>query len=110
MAIWAVWRDPMTRPLSAKTLPTNRADQSCVEGRFAVWKRRWNRVARRKVDYLDAPAAEKGVTAGEKCVRPLAHKRRESRIDLLAGTLSFAFYFAIFLDSTKRIFPSSGVP
>jgi hypothetical protein len=34
---------------------------------------------------LDAPAAEKGVTAGEKCVRPLAHKRRESRIDLLAG-------------------------
>jgi hypothetical protein len=35
---------------------------------------------------------------------------RAGRKSVRIASLSFAFYFAIFLDSTKRIFPDSGVP
>src|SRR5262245_27594014 len=43
-------------------------------------------MARRQVDQLDAPAAEKGVGADEKRVRPLARERCKYRFDLLTGT------------------------
>ena len=42
-------------------------------------------MACRKVGQLDTPADEEGVDADEKGVEPLAHKGRESRIDLAAG-------------------------
>ena len=42
-------------------------------------------MARRQVDQLDAPAAEKRVGADEQRVGTLTHKRCEGRIDLLAG-------------------------
>ena len=42
-------------------------------------------MARRQVDQLDAPAGEKGISADEKRVGPLVHKRCEGRIDLPAG-------------------------
>ena len=46
---------------------------------------RGDHVARRQLDHLGAPAAEKGVGGNEKRVGPLAHKSCEGRIDLAAG-------------------------
>src|SRR6266536_2027481 len=45
-----------------------------------------NRVARRQIDQLETTAGEEGVDVDEKGVGPLAHKTRESQIDLTAGT------------------------
>jgi hypothetical protein len=61
--------------------------------------------------------------AGEQAVHRAEHFRRallrnaersagveRLRTELRIASLSSLFYFAIFLDSTKRIFPDSGVP
>ncbi len=42
-------------------------------------------MARRQVGQLDTPSGEEGAGADEEGVGPLAHKRREGRIDLAAG-------------------------
>ena len=42
-------------------------------------------MARRQVDQLDTPGAEKGIVADEEGVGPLAHKSCEGRFDLVAG-------------------------
>ena len=42
-------------------------------------------MSRCQVDQLNPTAAEKRVTGDEKCIGPRAHKRREDRIDVLAG-------------------------
>jgi hypothetical protein len=42
-------------------------------------------VARRQLDYLDAPVSEKRIAAEEEGVGPLAHERREGRVNFLTG-------------------------
>src|SRR5262245_25144722 len=62
------------------------AHQSADFGKFTVGKCRWNCMPRRRVDKLNPPVGEQGVGANEKCVRPLAQKSCEGRVDLPAGT------------------------
>ena len=59
--------------------------QSAGFDKFAPRIYRGNPVARRQVSQLDTPADEKGVPADEKCIRALAHKDCEGRVDLAAG-------------------------
>jgi hypothetical protein len=61
------------------------AHQPADFGKRAIQINRRDREARCEVDQLDAPRHEEGVGVDEKRVGPLARKRREGRIDLVAG-------------------------
>src|SRR5262249_50595919 len=61
------------------------AHQSSGLGIIAQRINRWNQVAHRKHGQLNAPAAEKSVTADEKGLDLLARERGEGPIDFGAG-------------------------
>src|SRR5262244_445623 len=62
------------------------AHQTASFSNLTVTRCHWNRVARRQGRKLHPPTGEKRVEVDEEGIEPLAHKRRESRIDLRAAT------------------------